>query len=249
MERIRQNGVVARVFVNERLNAGQAVLVTEQQAHYLRNVMRARNGALAALFNGQDGEWLAEVERMTKNECSLRIHKRMRKQESEDGPWLLFAPIKQLRLDYLIQKSVELGVELIWPIRTLRTMVRNINSTRIRANAIEASEQCGRLTVPQMRDYTNLAKSLDNWPPGRTLFWGDETGGGAPALGLLQSCVGKAAFLIGPEGGFDDTERDLLNNHDFTQGIDLGPRLLRSDTASLVVMALWQSAVQNRTAA
>ena len=246
MDHHNQNAVATRLFVDELLAVSQTISATPSHAHYLRHVLRIQGGSLVALFNGVDGEWLAEVEFLHKSGCAFKVQKKCRPQESESGPWLLFAPIKQLRLDFLIQKSVELGVELIWPVRTQRTVVRNINPTRIRANAIEAAEQCGRLTVPQTRVYTDLVDILNDWAAHRMLCWGDETGEGAPALEVLQTCAGEAAFLIGPEGGFDDSEREILRGQHYTQAIDLGARLLRSDTASLMVLSLWQGALHHR---
>ena len=241
-----QNAVATRLFVDELLTVSQTILATSSQSHYLRHVLRVQGGSSVVLFNGMDGEWVAKVEFLQKSGCAFKVQKKCRSQESENGPWLLFAPIKQLRLDFLIQKSVELGVESIWPVRTRRTVVRNINPARIRANAVEAAEQCGRLTVPQTRDYTDLAQIFNEWPSSRMLFWGDETGEGIPALAGLETCAGEAAFLIGPEGGFDDSEREILRGQNYTQAIDLGARLLRSDTASLMVLSLWQGAFHRR---
>jgi len=237
--------VITRLFIDAPLKSGRRLKATSSQTHHLRHVLRARNGSLVGLFNGMDGEWMATVIMAPRSDVSFLVKRQSRRQVLEHGPWLLFAPVKRLRFDYLIQKSVELGVELIQPVRTRRTVVRKINSKRLHANAMEAAEQCGRLTVPKAREYGAMAKVLEDWPVGRTLFWGDETGHGTPALHAFREGGRDAAFLIGPEGGFEDSERTYLRGHDFARAIDLGTNVLRSDTAALMALSLWQGALND----
>ena len=239
--------VTTRLFVVESLKAQKTLRASASQAHYLRHVLRAQEGSPIAVFNGRDGEWLAKVEMTGRVDCSFLLKQRRCPQAEERGPWLLFAPIKKVRLDYLVQKAVELGVEQIQPVRTRRTIVRKINVARLNANAIEAAEQCGRLTVPKICTYTDIVDLVDGWQTGRTLVWGDETGCGEPALHTFRKCDRDVAFLIGPEGGFEDSERTLLRGKQFARAIDLGPRVLRSDTAVIMALALWQGVLNDRS--
>ena len=232
--------VLTRIWVDSPIVVGQVIVATDSQSHYLRNVLRIKDRACVYLFNGIDGEWVANTVLTGRKGCTFEPVKLVRPQVTEKGPWLLFAPVKKYRLDFLIQKSVELGAELIWPVRTRRTVVRKIGKRRLLANAIEAAEQCGSLSVPRIGEFGGLSDVISNWTKNRTLFWGDETGGGVPALTAFSEKISEAAFLIGPEGGFEPCERKLLGDQSFTKAIDLGPRVLRSDTAGLMALALWQ---------
>ena len=238
----RQVVVAARLWVGASIGKGAIILATAPQNHYLRHVLKISDGERVAVFNGSDGEWLAEVRFSGRRGCSLLPIDLTRPQVVEEGPWLFFAPVKKYRLDFLVQKSVELGAEVICPVQTRRTIVRRVAKKRILANAIEAAEQCGRLTLPKVAEFSPLSEVMLGWPPGRTLFWGDESGGGIPALRAFGPDLTKAAFLIGPEGGFEESEREFLTAQSFTKAIDLGPRILRSDTAGLMALSLWQGA-------
>jgi len=238
----RQAIVAARLWVGASIGKGAIISATASQNHYLRHVLKISDGERVAVFNGSDGEWLAEVRFSRRKVCSLLPIDLVRPQVVEEGPWLLFAPVKKYRLDFLVQKSVELGVEVICPVQTRRTIVHRVVTKRILANAIEAAEQCGRLTLPKILEFRPLPDIILSWPPGRTLFWGDESGGGIPALRAFDPDLTKGAFLIGPEGGFEESEREFLAAQSFTKAIDLGPRILRSDTAGLMALSLWQGA-------
>ena len=233
-------GANARIWVDFELVVGKDIPASSSQSHYIRHVLRLAEGALVAVFNGMDGEWLAQVKFVGRKLCAFKLIQLLRTQVVEEGPWLLFAPVKKYRLDFMVQKSVELGVERIHPVRTRRTEIRKIGKDRVLANAIEAAEQCGRLTVPKVYEFTELGDVISNWPSDRTLFWGDETGGGIPALDAFGENPMSPAFLIGPEGGFEECERELLTAQSFSKAIDLGPRILRSDTAGLMALSLWQ---------
>ena len=234
------NSAAGRIWVNSGLIAGESISASASQSHYLRHVLRIGDGGLVAVFNGTDGEWLARVRLVGRKLCTLDPVQLVRPQVTENGPWLLFAPVKKYRLDFLVQKAVELGVELIRPVRTRRTVVRRINEDRLLANATEAAEQCGRLTLPKIAEFSGLPDVIASWPSNITLFWGDESGGGIPALNGFCGNITQAAFLIGPEGGFECCERKLLRAQPFAKAIDLGPRILRSDTAGLMALSLWQ---------
>ncbi|MEE8445890.1 MAG: 16S rRNA (uracil(1498)-N(3))-methyltransferase, partial [Alphaproteobacteria bacterium] len=194
-----------RLFVETGLRAGAAVELTGGQAHYLQHVMRLATGDEVLLFNGNDGEWRARIEVLKKGAATASALAETRAQA--DGPdlWLIFAPIKRAPIDFLAQKATELGVSALAPVMTKRTMVKRINTDRLRANAIEAAEQSGRLDVPEVREPVTLERLLADWPDGRRLMLCDESGAGAPiaeALGKHGRQREPWAVLVGPEGGF-----------------------------------------------
>ena len=232
-----------RLSVVDDLAPDQVVGPAPNQAHYLRHVMRCRPGDEVALFNGRDGEWRARIEGFGKGWCSLAALEQRRRQAAEAGPVLLFAPIKRSRIDTLVEKATELGVTALQPVSTRRTTVARVNIDRLRLIAIEAAEQSGRLTVPEVTAPLALESLLEQWPVGRRLLFLDEAGGVAPlAEALAGAPPGQSwALLIGPEGGFDDEEREILGARDFVIAAGLGPRILRAETAALAALALWQA--------
>jgi 16S rRNA (uracil1498-N3)-methyltransferase len=236
-------GGKVRLYVSAGLGKGVAVPAEEGQAHYLLHVMRAKAGQRLALFNGRDGEWLAEIAAVSKRGLTFTCLEQTEKQG--DGPdlWLLFAPIKKTPSDYLTQKATELGVSRLIPVFTRRTIVSRVNGERMAANAIEAAEQSGRLTVPEVAEAMTLDKALKNWPAERLIYFCDE-GGEAKALAKAAES-GPSAILTGPEGGFDLAERAMLCALPFVRPVSLGPRILRADTAALSALAVWQAAVGN----
>jgi 16S rRNA (uracil1498-N3)-methyltransferase len=227
--------------VEAALAAGQRIRLSPPQAHYLLHVMRARAGDRVSLFNGRDGEWLAVVAEATRRDCVLACDRQMSAQTTDDDLWLLFAPIKKTPADYLAQKATELGVAVLQPILTRRTIVHRVNTERLRANAIEAAEQSGRLTVPEAREPIALERILGAWPPDRKLLFCDE--GGAPPIleALTPGPSVPSAVLTGPEGGFDEAERSMIRALPFTIPVSLGERILRADTAALAALAIWQA--------
>jgi 16S rRNA (uracil1498-N3)-methyltransferase len=232
------------LFVEADLCPSAAVPLSAKQAHYLGTVLRLRAGAGIAVFNGRDGEWLARIETLNKNGATLAAVERRRKQIPEPDLWLVFAPIKRAPIDFLAQKATELGVSRLWPVFTRNTQVKRVNLARLRANAIEAAEQCGRLGVPEVAEPVSLERLIADWPPGRRLLVPDETGGGRPLAEVLSAADGKAqpcAILTGPEGGFARSELDELGNLAFVSRVGLGPRILRADTAALAALACWQA--------
>jgi 16S rRNA (uracil1498-N3)-methyltransferase len=214
----------------------------DKQSHYLLNVMRARAGDHMSLFNGRDGEWSARVAELTKRSCALECERRIAEQSEVPDLWLCFAPIKKTPADYVVQKATELGVRALQPVVTRRTIVSRVNLERMRANAVEAAEQSGRMSIPDIREPLSLDKLCATWPKDRRLIFCDESGGAPPIAQALRSDKGRPfAILTGPEGGFDPAERDALRAHTFVVPVALGPRILRADTAALAALAIWQS--------
>lgn len=246
-----KDGIETRLYVDAPLAAGGMVALGQDQAHYLKNVLRLGPGEAVALFNGRDGEWRAEIASVAKKSADLAVLDRTRPQRPEPDVWLAFAPIKRARIDFTAQKATELGASLLWPVMTRHTMVDRVNVERLRANAVEAAEQSDRLTVPEVREPLKLDALIDAWPADRTLVLADETGGPpiAEALAPFRDRTGsKAGFLIGPEGGFAEPELDRLRNLPFVTPVSLGARLLRADTAALAVLAVWQALAGDWTA-
>src|SRR5690348_11016601 len=198
----------ARLYVTADLAPGAAVALDAAPAHYLRNVLRLAPGAMVALFNGRDGEWTAAIDDLGKRSASLRCLAQTRPQRAEPDLWLLFAPIKRLRIDTLVEKATELGVAALQPVFTRRTVASRLNLVRLVAHAVEAAEQTERLSIPVLREPQGLAECLAAWPSGRRLLLCAEAGPSRPiaeALGELAAApaAGRAgAVLVGPEGGF-----------------------------------------------
>ena len=235
----------ARIYVPADLAAGQSVGLSDAQAHYLRNVLRLAGGAEIALFNGRDGEFRGRIDGIGKDWCSIALAEQIRKQETEPDLWLVFAPVKRARIDYLVEKATELGVSALHPVRTTRTVVERVNVERLQANAVEAAGQTERLTVPVVHAPETLPALIARWPAGRRLIVCDERGQAPPiaeaVAGLRDALSAAAAVLIGPEGGFTETELDGLANLPFVSSVSLGPRVLRADTAALAALAIVQA--------
>ena len=232
-----------RLYVAEDLAAGAVVGVDHQQAHYLRSVLRLARGAAIALFNGRDGEWLAELEGLGKGWASLAVQRRIRAQSESPDVWLVFAPIKRARIDFLAEKATELGCRRLLPVMTRFTAVDRVNVERLRANAREAAEQCERLDVPLVEPPQTLAKLLEAWPVNRRLFVCSEREAAPPLGDALAETTDPqpAAVMTGPEGGFAESELATMARLPFVTRVGLGPRILRSDTAALAALAVWQS--------
>ena len=234
-----------RLFVEADLGPDAEILLEGGQAHYLVNVMRRKVGDGVLLFNGRDGEWLAEISETGKKVCHVQVRSETQPQGNEPDLWLLFAPIKRLRLDYTVQKATELGVSVIQPVFTEFTHVERVNLDRLEANAIEAAEQCRRLTVPDIREPAkSVAEAFDALPEGCRRFIFDNGEGAAPALDVLNGMPrdgAPAALLIGPEGGFSERERAAFRKASDTHLVTLGPRILRADTAVVAGLTLWQA--------
>jgi 16S rRNA (uracil1498-N3)-methyltransferase len=233
---------VIRLYVEADLSAAATIGLAADQAHYLQHVMRAKKGDAVALFNGRDGEWLAAIEGFGKGWASLTVSEQRRPQRVEPDLWLVFAPIKGARIDFVAEKATELGISALWPVFTRRTVVTRVNEERLFANAVQAAEQCERLSAPMVRPAVTLDKALAGWPTERRLLVLDETGTGTPIAAALAALpAGPAAVLTGPEGGFTNSELDDLRRLPFVTFIGLGPRILRADTAALAALACWQA--------
>jgi 16S rRNA (uracil1498-N3)-methyltransferase len=238
---VTEAGGKTRLYVTGDLGASTAVALDEGQAHYLLHVLRAKAGDRVLLFNGRDGEWLAEIAQAGKRGVTAACLKQTQPQAGAPDIWLAFAPVKKTPSDYLVQKAVELGASCLRPVFTRRTIVTRINVERMAANAIEAAEQSARVSVPEIREGVTLEKLLASWPGERRLYFCDEGGDATPLAQAARGTNGPAAILTGPEGGFDPAERELLRAQTFVTPVSLGPRILRADTAALAALAVWQS--------
>jgi 16S rRNA (uracil1498-N3)-methyltransferase len=233
-----------RLYVDQPLGAGQPVALNGDQAHYLFAVMRLAKGAAVLLFNGRDGEWRAEVAEAGKRGGVLICTDQTAPLRMPPDLWLLFAPIKKARTDFIVEKAAEMGAARILPVQTRHTNADRIRQDRLQAHAVEAAEQCGGTFVPEVADLQPLDRVLDAWPEGRRLLWCDEHLAGAPVtLGALAALPrGPWAILIGPEGGFAASEQARLSALPQVVRASLGPRILRADTAAVAALTLWQIA-------
>lgn len=237
-----------RLFVDTDLGPEKPLVLGVAQAHYLGHVMRLGRGDRIRVFNGRDGEWSAVIEKLEKSRCSVTLDQQLQIQNPEPGPWLSFAPVKKTQTDFIVEKATELGAARLCPVFTGYTNSTRINLERMRARAIEASEQCGRLTVPDIAEAMTLDKFMETWPSNRRLLVLDETGAGRPIAGVLEGLRDgpnglshDCGFLSGPEGGFEASELDALKKLDFVTGVGLGQRVLRAETAALSALACWQA--------
>jgi 16S rRNA (uracil1498-N3)-methyltransferase len=227
-----------RLFVDRPLSDGMTLTLDGAQANYLANVMRLKPGDPARLFDDRSGEWIAEIVEASKRSITLRLTGKLRDREDVPDLWLLFAPIKKGPIDWLVEKATELGAALLQPVITQRTIVDRLNLDRLRANTIEAAEQCDRTALPELREPMKLPALLKSWDPARALLFADETGG-APIAEIAKP--GPTAILIGPEGGFTPDERELIRTVPGAMGVSLGPRILRAETAAAAAISAWMS--------
>jgi 16S rRNA (uracil1498-N3)-methyltransferase len=228
-----------RLFVEEPLVSGQTLKLSPMQTNYSVNVMRLRPGAELLVFNGRDGEWLAALASAGKIGAAVEPLRRMRPQTPGPDLHYLFAPLKKAKVDYVAQKATEMGASALRPLITRRTNAERVNVERLRANAIEAAEQCGVLTVPVVEAPVKLDAALRTWTPERRLIFCDEAAPTASPLAELSKLEpGPLAVLIGPEGGFESQEREMLIALPFVTAISLGPRIIRADTAAVAALTL-----------
>ncbi len=231
-----------RLFVPVELTEGITFEPEHNQAHYLLKVMRLKPGHSILVFNGHQGEWRADVIEASRRSCILKLIEQTRPQSPLGDIQYLFAPVKRARLDFLVQKATELGASVLQPVLTRRTIVERIKLERVKANAIEAAEQCGILTVPEIREPRKLEELLSHWSLDRRIIFCDENAPiSDPIAALSQLDRGPLAVLIGPEGGFDETERRQLSDQKFVTSISLGPRIMRADTAGIAALTLVQA--------
>ncbi len=244
--------IETRLYLAADLAPGAGLRLDPARAHFLRSVLRLEAGARLAAFNARDGEWLARIEGLGKGWCAVRIETLRRAPGPEPDLWLVFAPIKRARIDFLAEKATELGCSVLQPVMTRRTAVARVNYERLATNAREAAEQCGRLSVPEVREPLDLGALIAGWPAERRLLLCAETGPARPIAEALcevaaedGGCVAPGAapwaVMTGPEGGLVESELDALRNLPFVTSVGLGPRVLRSDTAALAALACWQA--------
>ena len=232
-----------RLFVERPLRQGATVELERAQAHYLGTVLRLNSGDGVLVFNGRDGEWGATLS-VHKRAAALLVGELRREQTAPGDLHYLFAPLKAARLDYMVQKAVEMGVSRLHPVLTRHGQVRSVNAARMRANAVEAAEQCGIISLPEIAPMAGLSTVLAAWDPGRGLVFCDEDAEVAdPVAALAAAGRHPLALLIGPEGGFADDERAALLKLRQVVRLSLGPRILRADTAAVAALALVQAVI------
>jgi len=224
-----------RLYTDLDIAAQTDIPLDSAQSHYLKSVLRKNIGDTVRLFNGRDGEWRTEIKELEKKSGLLATQEQLREQTNTQNPvHLLFAPIKKNRLDFLIEKSVELGVNHLHPVITARTENRKLNEPRINAQIIEAAKQCERLDIPTLHSAVPLKQVIQNWPTQTEILWAAER---LENLQTIDKFETPQAFLIGPEGGFDDEETTMLQTQDFIQPVSLGERILRAETAALLCLS------------
>lgn len=236
-----------RLYIDAALSAGQSVPLSREQAHYLFGVMRLSVGAQILLFDGMNGEFLADVVEAGKRGGTLMVREQTRPLQMPPDLWLLFAPIKKARTDFIVEKATEMGAARIVPVQTEFTNSGRIQRDRLQAHAVEATEQCGGTFVPPVDEMKRLDRVLADWDDSRQIMFCDEATADEPAMtfegGAYSKDAGPWAILIGPEGGFSPRERDRLRTMDCAHVAQLGPRILRADTAAVAALTLWQRAL------
>lgn len=225
------------------MSAGAELALDRDQGHYLTHVLRLAPGDTVAVFNARDGEWLAYLTQAGKKAVALRIERRTADVSPPPDVDYLFAPLKHARLDYVVQKATELGVRRLRPVITERTIAERVNLQRMKANAVEAAEQCNLVFVPEVCEPVKLATALSEWQVGRALVYCDERAAIANPIDALRALAAPAAVLIGPEGGFTVAEKAMLTAKPFVTAISLGPRIMRADTAAVAALTLVQAAL------
>jgi 16S rRNA (uracil1498-N3)-methyltransferase len=232
-----------RLYLNARLGEGREHELAPAQGHYLRDVLRLGPGDPVHVFNAMDGEYIAFLTEAGRKRSVIRCEKKRADISPPPDIDFLFAPLKHARLDYMVQKATELGARRLVPVITARTIAAKVNMDRMRANAVEAAEQCNLVFVPEVLEPRKLEAILGSWPAERALVFCDEGADGENPLAALKKLKTPAALLIGPEGGFTAEERDHLKRLPFVTAISLGPRIMRADTAGTAALALLQAAI------
>lgn len=226
------------------MREGEKFEISNGQHHYLRNVMRVEAGAQVRCFNGQDGEWVAEINEMNKNKTVISFVKKIREQKNEADIWVVASPIKKEAFDFMIEKASELGASRFLPVLCEHTVIHRTNTERMRASAVESAEQCERLDVMRIDVLSKLKNILETWDLGRTLIFCIERKQAPPLLETLRNIPAQTplAVLVGPEGGFSAQETVYIQSLPFVASVSLGSRILRAETALLAALACIQSA-------
>ena len=246
---MRENYTLTRLYVDQDLSLGAQISLSKPQLHYLASVLRKGTEDKIRLFNGRDGEWEAEITQMTRKAASLTCQDNLRPQNPSPDIALIFAPVRKHRTAFIIEKATELGVSTLQPLITEHTQFSKFNPEKVRLQSIEAAEQTERLDVPHImpviKDVNGLIEAWAEGYKGRSLIFADEAVAGTPAAQpaktVLENLSGPCALLVGPEGGFSQRERKILQAQNFVQTVSLGPRILRADTAALALLTLWQA--------
>jgi len=228
-----------RLYLESPIDVGARIELEAAQTNYLGKVMRLKPGDQLLVFDGFSGEWMAEIAEAGKRRMTLAVIEPTRQQESVPDLWLAFAPVKKGRVDWLVEKAVELGVARLLPVITQRTIVDKLNLGRMKAHIVEAAEQCGRTALADIVEPVKLETFLKAREASRTLYFADETGG-EPAATTFKP--GPALILTGPEGGFAPDEAELIRAAPNAAPISLGPRILRAETAALAAVSAWMAA-------
>jgi 16S rRNA (uracil1498-N3)-methyltransferase len=229
-----------RLHIQDILSAAREIVLSREQAHYLTGVLRMAAGDAVRAFNGRDGEWLTYLATVTKKSVSLHCERLVAEARLPPDIDYIFAPLKYARLDYMVQKATELGARRLRPVMTSRTVAERVNLDRMRANVIEAAEQCNLVHVPEVLEPEKLERILVTWEKGRSLVYCDETETALNPLESLKALKTPSAVLVGPEGGFTNEEKELLKSQSFVIPISLGPRIMRADTAAIAALTLVQ---------
>jgi 16S rRNA (uracil1498-N3)-methyltransferase len=241
---MRANFRLQRLFIQNAIAQDMPISVDDSQFNYLHNVLRLAEGAEILVFDGLNGEWMAELAYPSRKRIHLIPRTQTRPQPEPCDLQYLFAPLKVGRLDYLVQKAVEMGAGILQPVMTQHVQGKLGPIDRARANVIEAAEQCGILAIPEIREPVKLTALLETWQPGRVIVYCDEGEESQNPMAALNAIRGKRlALLVGPEGGFSEDERKLLHSLDFVTPIPLGPRILRADTAAVAALAVIQATI------
>ncbi|MFZ1679681.1 MAG: 16S rRNA (uracil(1498)-N(3))-methyltransferase [Rhizobiaceae bacterium] len=239
---MRAHHRLQRLFVAARLTEGETITLDGAQAHYLARVLRMKPGGELLLFNGADGEWLGAVAGITRKAVAVSVNAPTRRQTTRSDLLLAFAPVRAARLDWMVQRATEMGVGIIQPVMTQHTQAPAPSTERMLANAVEAAEQCGELSVPEIRDARKLDAFLGDLDAGRRLVFCDEGAAREDPVSILRGIgAGPLAILVGPEGGFSDAERARLRALPFVTSLPLGHRILRADTAAVAALTLAQA--------
>ena len=243
----RNHKNLTRLFVDMPINLRDIIALDKKQSNYLISVLRKNIADELIIFNGKNGAFLAQIEKSSKKAALLLVIEQLAEQPKTNDLWYFFAPLKKARLDYMVQKATEMGVGIMQPVITQYSQVKRLKTERIKANIIEAAEQCEILSIPKIEQEITLKNLIENWQKthgNRKLILADETMSAASPIATLQALRGKKpALLIGPEGGFSDEELSLLHEQDFVVPISLGSRILRADTAAVAALALIQSII------
>ena len=238
-----------RLYTEAPLGRGSTVALTREQAHYVANVMRLKAGDALRLFNGRDGEWLCTVAEAAKRGCTVVCDDRTADARLAPDIDYLFAPLKHARLDYMAQKATELGVRRLRPVFTERTVAQRVNLQRLKANVVEAAEQCNLVALPEVLAPQTLERVMADWDPARRLILCDECAAMADPIAVLKGLGrGPLGLLVGPEGGFSEAERTMLRGASFVTAISLGPLVMRADTAAVAALAIVQAVLGNWSA-